>query len=152
MAGTTGSLKALIESAALGVLVVRDRLPHQYRLPAVILSDAVDVQRKPLGDYGDRNVRTTVSEMCTVDLYQAWRSRDGQPGESPTLADDLMCLLDGAQLLDHSRKVYGVRVTDMQRLVDADQPNKVGKTKLPNYTDGADVVHHALTVIVERSL
>lgn len=152
MAGTTGALKALIESAALGVLVVRDRLPRQYRLPAVILSDAVNIERRPMGDYGDKSVRTTVAEMCTVDLYQAWRSRDGQPGESPTLADDLMCLLDGAQLLDHSRKVFGVRVTDMQRFVDVDQPNSSKKTKLPDYTNAADVVHHALTVIVERSL
>jgi hypothetical protein len=149
MAGTTGSLKALIEGAGLGVMVVRDRLPKKYTLPAIVLSDDVSTLTDAHGDFGDSAADNGVTEMATVDLFQAWRTRSGQVGESTTLADDLHNLLHGAPLLNHSKRVYGCKVIDRRRILEVDQ--KDGSKQLDT-ADHADVVHHAYTLLLQRSV
>lgn len=149
MAGTTGALKSLIEGAGLGVMVVRDRLPKNVRYPALILSDSVNTVMEHHGDFGSTSASYAVIEMVTIDLYQAWRTMNGQVGESMTLADDLLKLLHGASLPTHSKRVYGVQVTSMVRLAQIDLQNS---SRLIDNADSANVVHHSYSVLLRRAL
>lgn len=149
MTGTTGAVKALIESAGFGVMVVRDRLGKSYRPPAIVLSDQVSVTTRQHGDFSDPNASQAVSEMVTVDLFQMWRNSAGMVGESQTLADDLHKLLNGAILTDHSKRVYGCRVIDRQRILEVDLPDR---TTGGDAANRANAVHHSFTLLVDRAL
>lgn len=149
MASTSGALKTLIESANLGVMVVRDRLPKEYRLPAAVISDGVHEADARWGDYGDQTAPQGTTEMAYVDLYQMWRTRQGMVGESRTLARDLKKLLHGSTLPTHDQKVYGVRVDSVVRMVEIDRPDT--SRIIDRANKGSDIVHHAFTIYIDRA-
>lgn len=149
MAGTVGSLKTLVEGAGLGIYVVRDRLPQRYNLPALVISDMVSTVDKHHGDFGDPDADIGIEEMVTADLYQPWRNRAGKSGENIDLPDALYRLLHGAKLVTHNKRVYGVRVWSVVRLTEVDEPDN---TRFVEQADKANIVHHAFTLLIDRSL
>lgn len=149
MAGTVGALKTLVEGAGLGLYVVRDRLQQQYKLPVLAISDMVGTVDKQHGDFGDPNSDIGIEEMVTADLYQSWRNRQGQSGEQIALPDALYRLFHGAKLVTHSKRVYGVRVWQVVRLIEVDEPDN---TRFVDQADKANVVHHAYTLLIDRSI
>lgn len=149
MANTSGALKALIESAGLGVMVVRDALPKKYTLPAITIRESVGNDVKRHGDFGDPAADVATGEMVLVDLWQAWRTQAGLAGESPTLPDTLTRVIHGQRLSSHGKTTYGMRVVDVQRIAHIDVKDG---SKRGDQDDGANVVQHAYTVMLDRAV
>lgn len=120
-ASTAGAIKALIEAAGLGLAAYRDEAPERAALPHVIITE--DVALVPSGSDGtfDRGAGPHSSrETVQVSLWERWRDAGGLKGESYTLRDALVALLDGAALPVAPTHVWGVLFRSRRRLVERD--------------------------------
>lgn len=133
-ASISGSLKALIEAAGLGLAVFRDDAGSAATGTAwVTVAEALSVTRDRLGDEGAADALT---ELVQVDLWQPWRQDPvtGGPAEDYDLADQLFSVLHGAQLSDAPVLVRSCTVDSVVRLVERE----------------SNLVHHAFTVRLRR--
>lgn len=118
-ASTSGALKALIEAGGLGLSAYRDDPPERALLPHItILEDIAIVPDGVDGRYDRDSGTHSVRETVQVSLWERWRDKAGDKGESYTLRDALVRLLDGATLPVAPTHVWGVKFVSAQRLVE----------------------------------
>lgn len=126
MAATTaGALKAFIEAGGLGLSAYRDEAADKATLPYVVIHEAIAIV--PDGSDGrfDKDSAHSVREDVQVSLWQRWRATStGVVGESYTLPDALINLLDGSHLPAAPKHVWGVKFVSSRRLPEKD-PNLV---------------------------
>jgi hypothetical protein len=145
-ATTSGAIKAHLESAGLGISVYRDLAPQGAALPFAVVTEGISQVPDRDGDLGDQEAKHTWREEVQVSLFQTWRTPDGKPGEDYTLVGRLLEALDGCRLRTAPTTVYGVRVNGRVRLAAVDAPGGA------DGSDGANVVHDAITATVRRNL
>lgn len=135
-ASMAGAVKAFAEGLGLGVSFYRDTAPEGESYPYGTIREQIAlVPETAFSQYDD--VDGHVRELVQVDLWQ--QKKDPATGarvEDFTLADRLVNGLRGAQLPDAPYPVSGVEVLGAPRIPDPD----------------ANVVHHALTIAVHRTL
>jgi hypothetical protein len=138
MAATTANaLKALIESAGIGLRAYRDVAPEDEDLPYVTIREELVLVRDGRDGAMDRDVAHVGTETVQVDLWQRWLDPDTyKSAESHTLVRALQHALDGVPLSDHPTHGWLVRFVSSVRLLERD----------------TNLVHHALTVEVVRDL
>lgn len=128
-----GAIKALIESAGLGLAAYRDTAGANVTASKwVTISEAISVTTDRHGDDGTDD---PVTELVQVDLFQPWRALSpGDPAEDYELADNLHDVLHGAALEDAPMLVRSCKVDQVVRLVEDDR----------------NLVHHAFTLRIRR--
>lgn len=135
-ANTANAIKAYIETLGLGVSVYRDRAPNNIAPPYITVIEGISITSDPAFNAFDDPEKHVV-ELAQVDVWQAWHDAAGTGVvESYTLADAVAKALDGGLPTSPPTRVMGMRLTGMVRLLDPDQ----------------NIVHHALTVEVRRTL
>lgn len=133
------ALKQRIETAGLGLSAYRDAAPTDQIVPFVTIDDGIIFTPEGYDDGGRDSVGI---QTVQVDLWEAWRGVDGEPLESPTLADRLVRVLHGARLDSAPARVYGVSVLSRRRLL---EPEASGATY-------RGLVHTAITATINRML
>lgn len=118
-ASTAGAIKALIESAGLGLAAYRDEAPKGATKPYVTILERIAVV--PNGSDGrfDHDAGAhSINETVQVSLWEQWREAadGGALRESYTLSDALVRLLDGASLPVAPTHVWGVLLQSSRRL------------------------------------
>jgi hypothetical protein len=136
-ATTSGAIKAFVESLGLGLAGYRGKKPAGERL-ARWFEVHEDISTVPDGAWNAHDdPEGHVSELAQVDLYQLAKNPvTGLNSEVYTLPDALMAGLHGARLPAAPKHVSTVLVVSRNRVPDPD----------------ANVIHHALTVQVRRTL
>lgn len=126
MAATiAGALKALIESAGLGLAAYRDEAPKDASPPFVIIHEGISLVPDPSNARYDGSERQAREEV-QVSLWQQWRTTGtGGNNESYTVADALKEALDGAELPTSGngappKHVWGLRFLSSRRILDRD--------------------------------
>jgi hypothetical protein len=120
-ATTSGALKTLIEGAGLGLAAYRDDAPERAPLPYVTILEHIAVVPSGSDNRYDTGAGPhSFDETVQVSLWEEWRTRAGAKGESYTLRDALIRLLDGARLPTAPTHVWGVRFMSARRLVEED--------------------------------
>jgi hypothetical protein len=124
---TSGALKALIESAGLGLTADRDeRSRSNTAANWVTISEnisavpaSVNTPRDPLGP-------RVVSELAQVDLWQTWRDPSTRNVvESPALARSLHHAIDGARLPTSPTRTWSVLVRSSRRMPPEQEANLI---------------------------
>lgn len=140
MAATTaGAVKSYVEGLGLGVMAYRDEAPPGSALPYVTIAEAVAVVPKPSSPRFDAGSQKYVAETVQIDVWQSWRDATTRAvAESYTLAAAIARALDGAQLPAAPTQVSGVRLINTVRLLEP--------------PEAPEVVHHAITVEIDRIL
>jgi hypothetical protein len=136
-ASTAGALKAYIESLGLSLAVYRGKKPEAEKVArwVEVTEDISTVPDGVFNAFDDPDGH--VSELAGVDLYQRrMNPATGANAESYTLPDALTKALNGARLVSAPTHVVGVTVVGRNRVPDPD----------------TNVVHHALTVQIKRTL
>lgn len=140
-ASTAGAVKALCESLGLGVPFYRDEAPERVAgvptpYPYGTIREQISlVPEAAFNQYDDEDGH--VRELVQVDLWQQKKNpATGERLEDFTLADRLVAGLRGAQLPEAPWPTAGIEVVGAPRVPDPD----------------ANVVHHAITVAVHRTL
>lgn len=139
-ATTSGALKALIESAGLGLAAYRDEAPENATPPFVVIHEAVSLVPDSSNTRHDGSQRQSREEV-QVSLWQEWRSSSpASIAESYTLPDALKEAIDGAALPISGngappKHVWGLRFLSSRRILDRENNR----------------VHHPLTVEVIRN-
>ena len=136
-ASTAGALKAYIEALGLSLSVFRGKKPTGHDLDrwVEVTEDVSTVPEGVFNAFDDPDGH--VSELVGVDLYQRRINPvTGANVESYTRPDALMKALNGARLATAPTNVSGVTVVSRNRVPDPD----------------TNIVHHALTVQVRRTL
>lgn len=146
-ATTAGAVKAHLETAGTGIAWYRDQAPQDAPLPFGTIQEAVSITRMRMGDTMDQSAEKTVAEQVQVSIWQPFRNADGKPGEDYTLVGRVHRALDGCRLPTAPTRVDGVTVDGVVRIPQVDRR---GDTYDP--ANGANVVQHALTITIRRTL
>lgn len=97
----------------------RDEAPERASLPHVTILEEIALVRTGADGRFDREAGSQSStETAQVSLWEHWREADGDKGESYTLGDALIRLLDGATLPVAPTHVWGVLFRSSRRLVE----------------------------------
>lgn len=91
----SGALKALVESAGLGLPVYRDRPPAGAPLPYALVTEGIASAPEPTGDFTDPAREHEVREQAQVEVVQAWKAGDGSRLERYGLAQAVARALHG---------------------------------------------------------
>lgn len=136
-ANTAGALKALIESAGLGISAFRDeRTKTNTAANWVTISDGISAVPASINTPYDPLGPKVVSELAQVDLWQTWRDSNDNLIESSALPRSLVRVLDGARLPTSPTRTYGVTVRSSRRMPPEQEAN---------------LVHTAITVELVRN-
>jgi hypothetical protein len=126
MASIGGAVRSLITGvgvAGVGDKVYRDIAPPETTTPYITIFDEISNQMTLAGD-------SEVIARIRLVQVSLWQSRQA---ENVELIDDLVALLDNA-LLEANQHVLGCRVSEIQRLFDAE----------------SDTIQHAITLRVHQ--
>lgn len=135
-ASTAGAIKALLESAGLGIPFYRDAAPPGQALPYGTITEAISITSDAAFSSLDDPAHH-VTEEVQVDVWQQWRSPTTRAlTESYTLPDAVTLALEGGLLT--ALPTYGGHVTlaGRQRLIEADN----------------NIIHDSITVEIRRTL
>lgn len=135
-ASSSGAIKALLESAGLGISVYRDTAPPDQGLPYVTVQEGISLVPEPAFSVFD-DAAHHVTEEVQVNVWQQWRNPSTRAvTESYTLPDAVTAVLVGGLLT--ALPTYGGHMLfgSRQRLVEED----------------ANVVHDSITVEIKRTL
>lgn len=147
-ATTAGALKALIEGGGLSLSAYRDVAPQGQNLPYVVIHE--EIANVP--GLAEDGVPDVTAETVQIDLWQMWRKADRTMNENYSLARSLIALLAGAALPTSPTRAYYVKVVDSQRLLEENVEVKDRTSGTPDSITGYGLVHHAITVRVDRKL
>lgn len=126
---SSGALKALIESAGLGLAAYRDAVPDARKndLPYVTIDELVSVVPERHGDKQDPDGHHGETETVTVHLWERWRGDDGKAAENYSLPRELSKLLRssppftyGSTAQGGAVRIYGVSITARARIIEED--------------------------------
>lgn len=140
---SSGALKALIESAGLGLAAYRDAAPADRKddLPYVTLDENVAAVPERHGDKQDPNGHHGEAETMTVHLWERFRGDDGKAAEDYRLPRELSKLLRTSPPFTYGStnsggvvRVYGVSITARARIIEED----------------ANIVHTTWTLALRR--
>lgn len=135
-ATTAGALKAFLEGLGLGIEAHRDIAPSAATLPYVTIREQVSMEPEiAFNQASDEDGH--VREQVQLDLWQQWRDPSTKAKtEDPELPDAVVDALRNVVLETSPTRSMPIRVTSCIRLFEQD----------------ANLVHHAITVEVPRTL
>jgi hypothetical protein len=138
-ASLAGAMKQRVETLGLSLAAYRDAMPNLAKLPCVTVDESIATTDEQHGDTQDPSGHFGVRDVCTVHLWERWRTDDGSPAEDYELANGLHRGLKTTANLAYgtpSKRIYGVTAVSRARIVEED----------------ANVVHTAFTITVRRDM
>lgn len=136
-------MKALIESAGLGLAVYRDAVAAAVKdqLPYCTLDENVSTVPERHGDTQDPSGHHGEAETMTLHLWERWKTDDGKPAEDYALPRELSRVLKTSPPFTYGAigkggivRCYGVSISARARIIEED----------------ANVVHNTWTLTLRR--